>query len=159
MNALITALRFGGPLTEWFARLIWMDFLKEAPENMFFDQSVVDRYLPAFTPQTRFPGYRRAILRSIANMPVQDFIETHSKVGKNPRPVLILWGNRDTVTPIDGPLAAAQAAYPSAQIAVLKDVGHVAQYEAPDQANPVILKFLRQGRAPSDHAAKQSSPK
>jgi pimeloyl-ACP methyl ester carboxylesterase len=56
-------------------------------------------------------------------------------------PTLVVWGDRDTITPL------AQGRYlagliPGARLAVLEGVGHIPQIESPARFNAVLLEFV-----------------
>jgi pimeloyl-ACP methyl ester carboxylesterase len=56
-------------------------------------------------------------------------------------PLSIIWGDRDTVTPLDQ-LARLHALLPSARVALLKDVGHIPQVEDTTQFQAALLSSL-----------------
>ena len=57
-----------------------------------------------------------------------------------PKPVLVVCGTEDKITPEDGCKAIARA-YPSGQYRALPGLGHVAHLEDPAQLNPLIADF------------------
>lgn len=61
-------------------------------------------------------------------------------------PAALIWGDRDTTTPLDQGRALA-AAMPGAPLAVLRDVGHIPQIEDPDGFHAALLAALGQVRA------------
>lgn len=56
------------------------------------------------------------------------------------QPVLIVWGQRDRVIPVDHAYGAVTA-LPDAQLAILPTAGHVPQIEAPDRTMTLIRRF------------------
>ncbi len=56
-------------------------------------------------------------------------------------PVAFIWGDRDTTTPLVQ--GQALAALTNAPLAVLRDVGHIPQLEAPDDFHRALLDTLR----------------
>jgi pimeloyl-ACP methyl ester carboxylesterase len=57
-------------------------------------------------------------------------------------PVLIVWGARDPVFPLDHALAAHRA-LPGSRLEVFEDVGHRPHWERPDRFAGVVADFLR----------------
>ncbi|HTD90895.1 MAG TPA: alpha/beta hydrolase [Burkholderiales bacterium] len=56
-------------------------------------------------------------------------------------PVHIIWGARDTVTPLQQGEHIKKIT-PGAELAVMRNVGHIPQLEDPAQFNEVLLRFL-----------------
>ena len=56
-------------------------------------------------------------------------------------PVLIVWGDLDTITPLPQGTALAQL-IPGARLEVLAGVGHIPQIENPQRFNEVLVRFL-----------------
>ncbi|MCE2454064.1 MAG: alpha/beta hydrolase, partial [Nitrospinae bacterium] len=60
-------------------------------------------------------------------------------------PLLILWGDADVIaypTP-EKRRSACQKAAPHAEVDIIPDAGHMAQWEQPDIFNERVLKFLQ----------------
>lgn len=57
-------------------------------------------------------------------------------------PLSIIWGDRDTVTPLDQ-LAQLQALVPDAPIALLDDIGHIPQVEDPETFQAALEVALK----------------
>lgn len=79
---------------------------------------------------------------------------------QHPRPTLIVWGDRDRVTPIQH-LEAARRLLPHASTHVVLGAGHVPQIERPDEFATRSLRFLagveRQARASADSRQSQKT--
>lgn len=60
-------------------------------------------------------------------------------------PVLIIWGEVDTVTPLDQ-AKHLQSLFADAQLSVLPNVNHIPHVEAPNQVAQLIIDFLRSDR-------------
>jgi pimeloyl-ACP methyl ester carboxylesterase len=56
-------------------------------------------------------------------------------------PTLVLWGNRDAITPL-GQGRDLAAVIPGVDFVELDGVGHIPAIEAPDQFNAALIKFL-----------------
>lgn len=64
-----------------------------------------------------------------------------SEVAAHPRPVLILWGDRDLILPA-AHLAAARAAFPHAKTHLFADTGHLPQIERADDFADLTRLFM-----------------
>lgn len=62
-------------------------------------------------------------------------------------PTLVIWGDRDTTTPLSQGQRLAQV-IPGAELAVMAGVGHMPQIEDVSQFNRLLLAFLRKHAAP-----------
>jgi pimeloyl-ACP methyl ester carboxylesterase len=58
-----------------------------------------------------------------------------------PMPLVAVWGDRDTITPLEQGQRLAGLA-PGAQLLVLDGVGHIPQIEAPQRFNDLLLKVV-----------------
>jgi pimeloyl-ACP methyl ester carboxylesterase len=56
-------------------------------------------------------------------------------------PTLIIWGERDTVTPLER-VQGLLHAIPRAELVTLKEAAHVPHWEVPDRFNEFLLAFL-----------------
>jgi pimeloyl-ACP methyl ester carboxylesterase len=65
------------------------------------------------------------------------------------RPVLVIWGAQDTVTPLDQGQRLA-ALFPRAELAVLDGVNHIPQVEKPADVVRLVGDFLRRQSGKSD---------
>lgn len=73
-----------------------------------------------------FPGWRRALLAAVA------------QVGK---PIMVVWGDRDTVLPV-GHFHAAVAALPNARSHLFPNTGHMPQIERVEEFTAVARDFV-----------------
>jgi pimeloyl-ACP methyl ester carboxylesterase len=64
-----------------------------------------------------------------------------ARVAEHPRPVLIVWGERDLILPA-AHLAAARAAFPHARTHLFADTGHMPQIERADAFADLCRVFL-----------------
>jgi pimeloyl-ACP methyl ester carboxylesterase len=72
------------------------------------------------------PGWRSALLADVA---------------RDPRPTLVVWGDRDRILPVRH-LSAARAALPHARSHVFADTGHLPQVERADGFAALAVRFL-----------------
>lgn len=95
---------------------------------------------------TRFKGSRRAVLRSIRNMPLEKWNGFRELRGLG-KPVLLVWGRQDAVVPFQHAEAMASAVG-AEDLVVFDDAGHAVMYERPEEVNRTLAQFLGQAREP-----------
>ena len=57
-------------------------------------------------------------------------------------PVAILWGDKDSVTPVEQALDLRSLLPPQTSLTLLPGLGHIPQIEDPDAFNDALLKTL-----------------
>ena len=80
--------------------------------------------------QMQYRGFRRARLSELVANADVDQREELERVGKHPRPVLVIWGKQDPSVPFEssGPLLETM---PRARLVAVEDSGHLPQWEQP----------------------------
>ena len=108
-----------------------------------------DRAVPNYVAVLQRPLHREGTTYSIAAwLPflIQTDASALSARSVNYRrivlPLSIIWGDRDTVTPLDQ-LTKLHALVPDAEIALLHDVGHIPQIEDPAAFQSALLEALK----------------
>jgi pimeloyl-ACP methyl ester carboxylesterase len=129
-------------LSDWLMTVYWYPRTVKRQMGQYFHPEKVPEYAEKLKVQMQFRGYKRAVLSSWKYTLSQNMGDVLAKIGKHPRPVLLLWGKHDPLVPV----AAAQTylkALPQARLVTLAEAGHAACYERPDLANPALLHFLK----------------
>jgi pimeloyl-ACP methyl ester carboxylesterase len=70
------------------------------------------------------------------------FFDVYQRLGKLDKPTLILWGREDKTVPF-AHSTDLLTAIPHAELHVFENCGHIPHYERPDEANLILLKFLK----------------
>lgn len=96
-----------------------------------------------YVPQMTFKGFRRGRLSDAEANADFDQRPQLIEVGKNPRPVLVVWGRQDRTVPFDRS-AAVLAALPRARFVPVDSAGHLPIWEQPGITHAALLDFLRQ---------------
>jgi pimeloyl-ACP methyl ester carboxylesterase len=65
------------------------------------------------------------------------------RVGRYPRPVLVVWGRQDPNVPFELS-TALMGLMPYAQLVAVDEAGHLPQWEQPGVVQPAIVSFLRE---------------
>ncbi|MCE9599717.1 MAG: alpha/beta hydrolase [Spirochaetia bacterium] len=98
-------------------------------------------FIERFREQIRYAGFKRAILSSLRNMPLESSEQIFIDIGKLKKPTLLLWSRKDGVLPFENS-ARAMTAMPHAEFHALDDTGHSPHYETPEKVVPLLLKFF-----------------
>lgn len=93
---------------------------------------------------TSDPGALDAFVSIITGPPGPSPIQLVPKISS--KPVLILWGNQDPFTPIDGPIGkyftSLPPRLPNVSLSVLEGVGHCPHDDRPDLVHEKLLDWL-----------------
>jgi pimeloyl-ACP methyl ester carboxylesterase len=118
------------------------DGVADQAVGMFADPAAVPPDFRArVLAQARFRGTGRALLSTRRSMPAT-IGKLYARLEAMRKPVLIVWGTEDRVTPYAGHVQA-RAAIPSAEFLAVEGAGHAAMCERPNVVNPAIVEFLR----------------
>lgn len=90
----------------------------------------------------RYPAARMAFLDSLRHLVTEPPKAFWARMRRIRLPALVMWGTADRLVPVR--LASRLAdALPDAELALLPEVGHVPQFEVPDDVNRELGEFLR----------------
>ncbi|HVZ50160.1 MAG TPA: alpha/beta fold hydrolase [Gemmatimonadaceae bacterium] len=95
-----------------------------------------------YVPQMTYKGFRRGRLSDAEANADFDQRPQLAEVGKNPRPVLVVWGRQDRTVPF-ARSADVLAALPRATFAPIDSSGHLPLWEQPAATHTAVLTFLR----------------
>ena len=96
----------------------------------------------AYAEQMKYKGYKRAILRTMLEVPVKSFEQGYEALGRLEKPVLLIWGEEDRTFPFKFHQRALEL-MPQAQFLAVEKAGHLPMYERPEQVHPELLRFLQ----------------
>ena len=71
--------------------------------------------------------------------------DTYERLPEIKAPTLVIAGDADTLVPVDNSRLLASR-IPGAELAILENMGHLFCFEAADEANKIVLDFLRRHR-------------
>ncbi|MBC7259857.1 MAG: alpha/beta fold hydrolase [Chloroflexi bacterium] len=130
------------PLGEWLMDRFGEQILVKSLVKDMKHPERVPGYAERYRAQTRYAGFRRALLGTMRSGMLTGAGDAYRRVGQQERPVLLIWGREDHVVPFE---ASAQvlAAIPHAEFHAIDDAGHVPHLERPDVVNPILVEFLR----------------
>jgi len=120
-------------------RALFVDRALVTDERVDFDLRVAARpeYAAVFLEAARSVGGLRGVRAALRTALL-------AEVARYPRPMLLVWGDRDLILPAKH-LAAARAAFPEAQWRLFADCGHMPQIERADEFAALALGFLATG--------------
>jgi len=76
-------------------------------------------------------GYMEAIRSTIVSFPLRSAEELFAAIGRHPRPVLVVWGDKDEITPYFEGTSSMEACFDRGTIVDIPDAAH----------NPIAEKF------------------
>jgi len=91
--------------------------------------------------QLRFRGIRRAVACTVLTYPF-DAGPSYRALGRHPRPILLMWGDRDTGTP-HANAQAVMSVFPRAELMTFRGARHAPQLDHPAETHAAIVEFLR----------------
>jgi pimeloyl-ACP methyl ester carboxylesterase len=109
----------------------------------FVDPEKFPQFEEQFKVQMQYAGLQQAILSTLRDMDMHGLSETYQRVGRQQKPVLLLWGDKDQVLPFANSEKVKQA-IPQVEFHVIAGAGHDLEYEFSDTVNPLLLDFLAQ---------------
>jgi pimeloyl-ACP methyl ester carboxylesterase len=112
-------------------------------------------YRREFIEQTRYRGFKRAILSTYRNFPLLELQPVYERVGKTDIPTLLIWGDADHVVPFTHH-ERVEETIPQVEFHAIPGGSHTANYEKPEQVNPILIDFLRRHNAVEGPAAEDT---
>ncbi len=139
------------------AKLVRMPFIGEYIMRLLGDRTVLqgsekslydaEKNWPGlrelYLEQMQFTGYRKALLQTLRDYPLNDLDAEYSKVGSYTMPVSVIWGREDSIIRVEN-TERIKTAIPRARIEVLEKAGHIVVYEEPGRVVGPLLAFLRE---------------
>ena len=116
--------------------------LAKGVESDFYDPAHVKAFVAKYMVQMGYKGFMRALLSTMRNGMLGDFSETYYKVGEAGTPTMLFWGRDDKTVPF-AHSAMIRKAIPQSEFHAFERCGHIPHYEKPEEANPLLLKFLK----------------
>jgi pimeloyl-ACP methyl ester carboxylesterase len=108
----------------------------------FYNPTNIKAFAEKYMIQMKFKGFMRAILSTMRNGMLGEFISIYHQIGEMNIPTLLLWGRNDKTVPFEHS-NDIRAAIPQAEFHAFENCGHIPHYERPDEVNPILLEFLK----------------
>ena len=136
-----------GPLVnpiigQWLGYTFFIPSLAKSQLNDLVQPELQPDWVSKFERQMQFKGFRRAIISSGRYVINKDPTLNYEQVGKFEIEKLLLWGTSDKVITIDDALRVQRLLGEHTSLVVLKDAGHVLQYEHYTEVNSAMIEHL-----------------
>jgi pimeloyl-ACP methyl ester carboxylesterase len=92
--------------------------------------------------QMKYKGYKQAIISTMRNGMLGDFLDAYRRVGEMNTPMLLIWGQEDRTVPIEYSRKVLELV-PQVRFHVIEDAGHIPHYERPEEVTPLLIDFFR----------------
>jgi pimeloyl-ACP methyl ester carboxylesterase len=108
----------------------------------FFDPSHVALFQERYRVQMAYRGFKRSILSTIRCHMLDAFVEIYQQAAAVRRPVMLVWGEKDSTVPIEQSGILRQL-FRDAVFLPIPAAGHIPHYERPEEVSPALVEFLR----------------
>jgi pimeloyl-ACP methyl ester carboxylesterase len=108
----------------------------------FLDPSDKEGFLDRCYQQMKYKGYKRAIISTMRNGMLGEFLDVYHHVGEMNISMLLIWGQEDKTVPIENSKRVLELV-PRVQFHIIEDAGHIPHYERPEKVNPLLINFFR----------------
>ena len=107
----------------------------------FYQTGLAGPMLKAYEVQLQYGGFKRAILSTLRNNMLGNFLGLYQSVGIMKLPVLLIWGCQDHTVPFEQHRLIREA-LPDAEFNAIESSGHIPHFEKPEIVNPILYSFL-----------------
>lgn len=118
------------------------DALVKSVAGDFFDPTLVDHFIEQYKVQMQYKGFIRAILSTLRNNMLGEFMNVYKGLGTMDKQILLFWGRKDNTVPFEHS-NILRAILPNSEFHAIENCGHIPHYEKPEEVNPILLEFLR----------------
>jgi pimeloyl-ACP methyl ester carboxylesterase len=116
--------------------------IRNSLRGYFYKLYRFPQFFEKYNEQSKYIGFKRAILSTLRNFNLDDQKTSYETVGKQKRQVMLIWGMEDKIYPL-GNSEKVRATIPDTEFYALDGTGHIPNYEAPERVNPIIVEFLK----------------
>jgi pimeloyl-ACP methyl ester carboxylesterase len=96
--------------------------------------------------QMQYRGFGHALLSTLTEAAGWNLDSVYARVGASGKPTLLIWGMQDSTVSIKN-ADGVRKAIPQAQYHPIDRAGHLPHMERTDVVNPLLIRFLRTGKA------------
>lgn len=119
---------------------VGVTMLRKGLDRTFHDHTHLAWFRENFDVQTRFKGYRRALLSTLRHMPLDDSEHVYAQLGRSGLPLQMIWGHHDQICPYENHRRLQQLV-PHAELCSVSDAGHAAHIERRQLVSPAFVGF------------------
>ena len=117
--------------------------LKPKVENYLYDKKNYTWTVETWEQYENYDGYTRSALSTLKNSPVIDYLHGWEEIGKQQKPILFIWGEKDVSFPFSN-AEKAKNLIPNSKIIGIEDAAHWVNIEKPDLVNKAIISYLNE---------------
>ncbi len=128
-------------LGKWLMSKIGEKSTFAALQGHFSNPDKFPEYYEKSKVQMQYKGFKRTLLSTLANFPFNELPPLVSDVGKHPRPVLLIWGKKDEITPYEGAIRFKES-IPHLELLDFEEAKHAVHYEHFQEVNAKMIAFL-----------------
>lgn len=128
------------PIGGWLLAVRYVPRLPRGRMDRVVDGDRYPDWPRRYVEQTRIEGFRHAIISSMYEFLPDDHPAEYLRLGATDVPVLVVWGERDTVIPFNEHPDVVGAL--EAELLRLPDAGHAPHIDRPDTVHQTIIDFL-----------------
>jgi len=130
-------------LGDYLMAIVGESILKKGVRaNFYRPDRFFPQFLEKFSEQMKFRGYLRAILSTLRHMSLEPIQAAYRRVGRQRRPIMLIWGREDSVLPFQLSERVREA-IPDLRFHPVEEAGHAVHYERPEVVNPLLVRFLQ----------------
>ena len=101
----------------------------------------LEDYEAKYRKQMRFGGFKRALLSTIRSGLLTDTHEEYQQIGRQERPILLIWGKEDRTVPFELN-ERVRSMLPEVTFHAIDGAAHLPHIEKAELVNPLIAQFL-----------------
>jgi len=111
-------------------------------KKAFVQPDKLPEYENRFKVQMQYKGFTESLLSTLRYMHMDQLEDSYERLGKQNKPVLLIWGRKDQILPFSHS-AKVKSAIPNIEFYAIENGGHTVNYEDPEIVNPILVKFLK----------------
>ena len=127
-------------LGEWLFDLLSERLIVAGLAKDFYVRGKLDEFAARYRVQMQYRGFKRALLSTLRHGPITAMADAYHQVGRQTRPVLLIWGREDRIVPFSIS-EKVRAAIPHVEFHPIDNAGHIPHYEQPEVVNPILTAF------------------
>lgn len=117
-------------------------FVLAGVKRAFVHPDSLPQFEAKFRVQMRYRGFSRALLSTMRHMNMHNLGESYERIGRQNKPLLLIWGREDSVLPFANS-EKIKNAVPRTEFHAVEGAGHNVNYENPEVVNPILRSFLQ----------------
>jgi pimeloyl-ACP methyl ester carboxylesterase len=129
---------------EWMFDVFAEKLIVRALVKDAYTRNIAAKLEAKYRVQMQYRGFKRALISTIRHGPLQSMTKAYKRVGRHPRPVLLIWGKEDQTVPY-ALNHKVRSALPNAVFYVIERAGHIPHYTEPELVNQLLIDFLIDG--------------